>query len=1073
MSKSKRELDIEIISNIDDDIIEKNSKRRFELFTKLAERRKKNKKIAITWISAAASLLLVVGIISILIPILGNQDPVVTPPTKQVPVYQGMTVSNEMPDIASLSAKQGGVMSQLLGNGKVYIGTPQLLTHNGIDQKDPYNRGNGNKLEDAVRDEFIAVEPDKNMYYAKKNQDIYITVHILNPDNFEILSFTLNGKKYSTYMFEEGSDMENLVLKVNIGEAEGLLEYTIDAIKYVDGEEIKDVQMEGDKTVKITVYPENQPLPTITNETVTYTDISFEVSVEDKLGLIDTDNEKLYTVLYDGETLVYNKEIKKDKTTVSFDSLTADKLYQYAIVGVYDALDGNGISAHILTHKAIYTPYVVRINDLAFSGRTLDFTPTWSDEYTGDKSFTSLAIYEGATLVAEFPTDTVEISEFDFGKSYILKAEYLFNGKSEILEYEFSTPKSDGLEFNSNGEISGIGSCTDTVLYLDRPIAAEAFKDNTAVKTVYTDSCVTYIGRNAFEGCRLEKLEISEGVKFIDDWAFKNGKVEALNIADLGAWCDIIFNDMWGNPHGTNPIGVSEKLYVDGILTTDLIIPQGVKSISFSAFMEAKMIESVTIPSGVTECGAYAFYGASSLSRAELPATLTRIEPCAFKDTVLAEISLPSGIQVIEDEVFCGCKFTSIVLPSTLKAIGDRAFAGTALKSLSIPSGVKIIGDEAFSGCAELRSLTLPSGIEELGDYVVRYCTSLEGNVYGNAKYLGTDTNDYFYLFAPTSTDISELSVHSSTKFIASRALESCSSLVNIELPSGLTNIQERAFRLCSSLENINIPSGIEEIGIAAFSGCKALATTAYGNAIYLGNADNDYVYLYKATDTGITSVDIHTSTKMIGYEAFIDCAALTSIQLPSGLTAIGNYAFSRCSGITEMEIPSSVIHFGDGVFSRTGLTSIPAGLTRITDSMFSGCTGLSGELVIPDSITRIGGGAFSGCVNIVSVVVPSSVTELGAGAFSGCSALKTATLSAKNIQGVTFRNCTALERITVTEHVEYLAIWVFYGTNSDIKAIVFENPESWKISSTSRNLSRVSDIVSFLTEFAGTMRCD
>ncbi len=1073
MSKNKRELDIEIISNIDDDIIEKNSKRRFELFTKMVERRKKKKKVTIAWFSAAASLLLVVGIISILIPILGNQDPVVTPPTKQVPVYQGMTVSNEMPDIASLSAKQGGVMSQLLGNGNIYIGAQRRLAHNGIDQKDPYNRGDGNKLEDAVRDKFIAVEPDKNMYYAKKNQDVYITVHILNPDNFEILSFTLNGKKYSTYMFEEGSDMENLILKVNIGETDGLLEYTIDAIKYVDGEDIKDVRMDGDRTVKITVYPENQPLPTITNETVTYTNISFEVSVEDKLGLIDTEHEKLYAVLYDGETLVYSNEISKDKATVNFDSLAPDKLYQYAIIGVYDALDGNGISAHILMQKAFYTPYVITLNDFAFSERTLNFTPTWSDEYTGDKSFISLAIYEGDKLVAEFPVDTVEISGFNFGKSYILKGSYLYGGKTETLEYAFNTPKSEGLKLNSNGEISGIGSCTDTVLYLDRPIADEAFKGNTDIKTVYTDQGVTYIGKNAFEGCRLEKLEISEGVKFIADWAFKSGKIEALNITELGAWCDIIFNDMWGEPHGTNPIGVSEKLYIDGTLTTDIVIPQGVESIPFAAFMEAKMIESVTIPSGVTECGAYAFYGASSLSRAELPETLTRIEFCAFESTALAEISLPLGIEIIEDDVFNGCNFTSIELPSTLRIIGDRAFANSALESVSIPSGVKTIGDEAFLGCENLKSLTLPSGIEELGDYVVRYCTSLDGNTYGNAKYLGTDTNDYFYLFAPTSTEITELSVHSSAKYIASRALESCSLLVNIELPSGLTNIQERAFRLCSSLENINIPSGIEEIGISAFSGCNALITTTYGNAIYIGNAENDYVYLYKATGTDITSVDIHASAKMIGYEAFKNCVALTNIQLPSGLTAIGDNAFSGCSGITEIEIPSSVIHFGGSVFSKTGLTSIPAGLTQITESMFSGCTGLSGELVIPNSITYIGDSAFSGCVNIVSVVVPSSVTELGGLAFSGCSALKTATVSANNVQGSVFRNCTALERVTITESVEYLAVWVFYGTNSDIKAIVFENSESWRISSTSHELSQILDVVSFLTEFAGTMRCD
>lgn len=74
-----------------------------------------------------------------------------------------------------------------------------------------------------------------DIYYATPNQDIYISIHIDNPDSYEILSFTLNGKKYTGYMFEEGSDMETIILKYNVGNTSGIVSYTIDAIKYVDG----------------------------------------------------------------------------------------------------------------------------------------------------------------------------------------------------------------------------------------------------------------------------------------------------------------------------------------------------------------------------------------------------------------------------------------------------------------------------------------------------------------------------------------------------------------------------------------------------------------------------------------------------------------------------------------------------------------------------------------------------------------------------------------------------------------------------------------------------------------------
>ncbi|MBO5416887.1 MAG: hypothetical protein J6A83_09705, partial [Clostridia bacterium] len=94
--KKRDDIKIDIISEIDDDIIEKNTKRRFELFGKLAERRKKKKKIAIAWLSAAASLMLIFGILmAVILPVL----------TKQVPVYQGMTVSGEFPTAQSANAK--------------------------------------------------------------------------------------------------------------------------------------------------------------------------------------------------------------------------------------------------------------------------------------------------------------------------------------------------------------------------------------------------------------------------------------------------------------------------------------------------------------------------------------------------------------------------------------------------------------------------------------------------------------------------------------------------------------------------------------------------------------------------------------------------------------------------------------------------------------------------------------------------------------------------------------------------------------------------------------------------------
>ena len=60
---------------------------------------------------------------------------------------------------------------------------------------------------------------DKVEYYAKKGEKFYLNVHIYNPSNFEILSFTLNNYKYQSFEFKEGSSSNKLIIEVDAGVA--------------------------------------------------------------------------------------------------------------------------------------------------------------------------------------------------------------------------------------------------------------------------------------------------------------------------------------------------------------------------------------------------------------------------------------------------------------------------------------------------------------------------------------------------------------------------------------------------------------------------------------------------------------------------------------------------------------------------------------------------------------------------------------------------------------------------------------------------------------------------------------
>ncbi|MBR3687121.1 MAG: hypothetical protein IKL66_06545, partial [Clostridia bacterium] len=170
MSKNKKEdLIIDAVSGIDEDIVDKNLKKRFELWCKKGAKRFSMLKIA----AIAACVALLATFIVVILPLI---------PTGQIPVYQGMTVSNEAPVINTESAD-----ARPFTNNK----TISLLgKHSGKD-----DQKNRRPVVDIVKDSLTVDAESEYLYYSKPNEDIYITVHVNNPGEFEILSFTLNGVK--------------------------------------------------------------------------------------------------------------------------------------------------------------------------------------------------------------------------------------------------------------------------------------------------------------------------------------------------------------------------------------------------------------------------------------------------------------------------------------------------------------------------------------------------------------------------------------------------------------------------------------------------------------------------------------------------------------------------------------------------------------------------------------------------------------------------------------------------------------------------------------------------------------
>lgn len=199
-------------------------------------------------------------------------------------------------------------------------------------------------------------------------------------------------------------------------------------------------------------------------------------------------------------------------------------------------------------------------------------------------------------------------------------------------------------------------------------------------------------GEGTFYGCqKLTSIMIPSSVTTIGRDAFANCTgLTSVQIEDIGSWCNISFyNDE------SNPLSKARHLFLDNMEITELVVPDGVKSIGNYAFLNGAGFKSIIIPNSVESIGT-----------------------CAFQNCIgLTSVNIPNSVTDIGDSAFDGCSsLTSVSIPNSVMFIGAEAFYNcNALSELTISNNVTSIGERAFYNCYKLQSVTLPSSLENIG----------------------------------------------------------------------------------------------------------------------------------------------------------------------------------------------------------------------------------------------------------------------------------------------------------------------------------------------------------------------
>ena len=543
----------------------------------------------------------------------------------------------------------------------------------------------------------------------------------------------------------------------------------------------------------------------------------------------------------------------------------------------------------------------------------------------------------------------------------------------------------------------GCASLTEADISVATSVGTYAFDGCASLVKVTLNSSLTTLSNYLFRGCSsLEEINL-EAIKTVGTYCFQN--CVALRAAELTSATSIgnyAFNGCSELTTVKLPAvtTLGTNSFRDCVKLSNVQLNMSLKTISNSAFRGCKALELIQLPNELEKIDTYAFRE-SGLTLIEFPVSLTDVDFSAFGYCYnLEEITVKdteSGFYIDEESGWLMYRDgESLALLMTL---------GNLQGEVIVPEGVTAIGASAFEGRRSMTGVQLPSTLESIGRLAFWQTGITKIVIPAGVKEIGDQA------FAYSSVQSAELNCKDA--FIDASVFANCSALISVSFCDGFKALGDKMFYNCSSLETVVLPAGVTWLGVETFRNSGLISIVIPDSVEHIGEeaevaaevGTKNYLF---ADCARLTSVVLSSNLVTMSAYCFYNCAALESItyngfegegnSLPKTLTVVGSYAFTNTQSLLQLDMPA-VKDVGQYVFGDTdkkeGETSLASG--------------------------------------IVTVSMPSLET-VGVGLFRNCTALESVTLNnnLKALGSYMFANCTALKNITLPEELTYMSTYTF-----------------------------------------------